>query len=95
MPLHASPTAEPTMTASASGMSTTRSEPKRSCRPSVARKTPPLTPDVLAEHDHALVALQRVAERRADRLDHRHLGHQPASRAAAARWASRRPGARA
>ena len=32
------------MTASASGMSTTRSSPKRSCRPSVARKTPPLTP---------------------------------------------------
>ena len=44
IPLQARPTAEPTMTASASGMSTTRSAPKRSCRPSVARKTPPLTP---------------------------------------------------
>ena len=58
--------------------------------------------DVLTEHDHALVGLQRGAERGADRLDHRHLGHQRGSlasrfcaarRCASARWASSRPGA--
>jgi hypothetical protein len=34
--------------------------------------------DVLPEHDHALVGRQRIAERRADGLDHRELGHQRA-----------------
>ncbi len=32
--------------------------------------------DVLAEHHHSLVARHLVGERRADRLDHAHLGHQ-------------------
>src|SRR5687768_2068792 len=38
------PTAEPRMPASASGVSTQRSAPKRSRRPAVARKTPPARP---------------------------------------------------
>src|SRR4051812_39936784 len=38
------PTAEPRMPASASGVSTQRSGPKRSRRPAVARKTPPARP---------------------------------------------------
>src|SRR5437868_7083527 len=44
MPYSARPTDVPMMPASASGVSTTRSAPKRSIRPSVARKTPPLRP---------------------------------------------------
>src|SRR5437660_6572156 len=39
-----SPTAEPRMPASASGVSKQRSGPKRSRRPAVARKTPPARP---------------------------------------------------
>src|SRR6059036_1095716 len=39
-----SPTAAPRMPASASGVSTQRSAPKRSRRPAVARKTPPARP---------------------------------------------------
>src|SRR5271165_2264391 len=38
------PTDMPAIVASASGVSCTRSLPKRSCRPAVARNTPPLTP---------------------------------------------------
>src|SRR4051794_15185570 len=38
------PTAVPRMPASASGVSTQRSDPKRSRRPAVARKTPPARP---------------------------------------------------
>src|SRR5215470_10869515 len=38
------PTEQPTMAASASGVSRTRSVPKRSCNPSVARNTPPFFP---------------------------------------------------
>src|SRR6185312_6879571 len=38
------PTAIPAMVASASGVSWTRSLPKRCCSPAVARNTPPLTP---------------------------------------------------
>src|SRR3954470_22937852 len=38
------PTAEPRIPASASGVSTQRSGPKRSRRPAVARKTPPARP---------------------------------------------------
>src|ERR671931_1005348 len=38
------PTAEPRIPASASGVSTHRSGPKRSRRPAVARKTPPARP---------------------------------------------------
>src|SRR3954449_2361437 len=40
----ARPTALPTMPASASGVSTTRSSPKSFCSPSVIRKTPPSLP---------------------------------------------------
>src|SRR5207245_6484698 len=43
-PSSASPWATATMLDSASGVSMTRSGPKRACRPSVARKTPPLRP---------------------------------------------------
>src|SRR5271155_75281 len=43
-PCAASPTDMPAMTPSASGVSSTRSAPKRSRRPSVARKTPPSAP---------------------------------------------------
>src|SRR5688572_10410501 len=43
-PAMQSPTAEPRMPASASGVSTQRSGPKRSRRPAVARKTPPARP---------------------------------------------------
>src|SRR6188472_3560992 len=39
-----SPTADPRIPASASGVSTQRSGPKRSRRPAVARKTPPARP---------------------------------------------------
>src|SRR5687767_804961 len=39
-----SPTAEPRIPASASGVSTQRSGPKRSSSPAVARKTPPARP---------------------------------------------------
>src|SRR5438552_5724318 len=38
------PIAVPRMPASASGVSTQRSTPKRSCKPAVARKTPPALP---------------------------------------------------
>src|SRR5205085_9952069 len=44
IPYSARPTDVPMMPASASGVSTTRSAPKRSISPSVARKTPPLRP---------------------------------------------------
>src|SRR5437588_2239626 len=43
-PCAASPTDIPAMTPSASGVSSTRSAPKRSSSPSVARKTPPSAP---------------------------------------------------
>src|SRR5271167_397577 len=43
-PCAARPTDIPAMTPSASGVSSTRSAPKRSSRPSVARKTPPSAP---------------------------------------------------
>src|SRR5437870_1238635 len=38
------PTQRPLISSSASGVSSTRSEPKRCCSPTVARNTPPLTP---------------------------------------------------
>src|SRR5262245_7460508 len=38
------PTQSPPIKASDSGVSKTRSAPKRCCKPAVARKTPPLTP---------------------------------------------------
>src|ERR1051325_7398207 len=38
------PTAMPAIRPSASGVSATRSAPKRCCRPAVARNTPPLMP---------------------------------------------------
>src|SRR5271167_2727420 len=38
------PTHSPLIRSSASGVSITRSAPNRCCRPTVARKTPPLTP---------------------------------------------------
>src|SRR5262245_20208285 len=38
------PTQSPLINSSASGVSITRSAPKRCCSPTVARKTPPLTP---------------------------------------------------
>src|SRR5262245_66677900 len=44
MPPSARPIEAPTMASSASGVSTTRSVPKRSRRPFVTRKTPPSTP---------------------------------------------------
>src|SRR6266542_3317692 len=43
-PCAAMPTHSQRINSSASGVSITRSEPKRCCRPAVARKTPPLTP---------------------------------------------------
>ena len=43
-PCAAMPTHRPLISSSASGVSITRSGPKRFCRPTVARKTPPLTP---------------------------------------------------
>src|SRR5690554_4061360 len=44
VPPRATPMPRPTMPASASGVSNTRSWPKRCCRPSDARITPPITP---------------------------------------------------
>src|SRR5579862_282921 len=44
MPCAASPMAAPAISPSASGVSCTRAAPKRCCRPSVARNTPPLVP---------------------------------------------------
>src|SRR3984893_10961810 len=43
-PCTAMPMQSPLIRSSASGVSRTRSDPKRSCSPTVARKTPPLTP---------------------------------------------------
>src|SRR5215470_5281020 len=43
-PSAARPTDMPAISSSASGVSMTRVDPKRCCKPSVARKTPPLTP---------------------------------------------------
>src|SRR5439155_15765703 len=43
-PCAAMPTQSPLISSSASGVSRTRSAPKRFCSPAVARKTPPLTP---------------------------------------------------
>src|SRR5690554_2013016 len=43
-PCAAMPTAMPLISVSASGVSITRRKPKRSCRPTVARNTPPLAP---------------------------------------------------
>src|SRR5271169_383037 len=43
-PCAAIPTQSPLIRASDSGVSKTRSTPKRCCKPAVARKTPPLTP---------------------------------------------------
>src|ERR671930_80717 len=43
-PCAAMPTQSPLIRSSASGVSITRSAPKRCCSPTVARKTPPLTP---------------------------------------------------
>src|SRR6266581_4252286 len=43
-PCAAMPTQSPLIRSSASGVSNTRSGPKRCCSPTVARKTPPLTP---------------------------------------------------
>src|SRR6266516_3902406 len=43
-PCAAMPTHKPLISSSASGVSTTRSGPKRRCSPAVARNTPPLTP---------------------------------------------------
>src|SRR5262249_40285712 len=43
-PCAAMPTHSPLINSSESGVSITRSEPKRCCRPAVARKTPPFTP---------------------------------------------------
>src|SRR5262245_60178770 len=43
-PVSAMPNAVPTIADSASGVSKTRCAPKRACRPSVARKTPPSWP---------------------------------------------------
>src|SRR5262249_16088932 len=43
-PCAAMPTHSPLINSSESGVSITRSEPKRCCSPTVARKTPPFTP---------------------------------------------------
>src|SRR6266536_353298 len=43
-PCAAMPTHKPLISSSASGVSSTRSDPKRCCSPAVARNTPPLTP---------------------------------------------------
>src|SRR5512147_34282 len=43
-PAAAIPMATPAIPASASGVSMTRSAPKRACKPTVARNTPPFTP---------------------------------------------------
>src|SRR5918999_146753 len=43
-PSAAIPTHSPLIRSSARGVSTTRSDPKRLCKPTVARKTPPLAP---------------------------------------------------
>src|SRR6476659_6330353 len=43
-PCAAMPTQSPLIRSSASGVSRTRSDPKRFCKPAVARKRPPLTP---------------------------------------------------
>src|SRR5262249_22956262 len=43
-PCAAMPTHKPLISSSASGVSTTRSAPKRCCNPAVARNTPPFTP---------------------------------------------------
>ena len=42
----------------ASGVSITRSAPKRFCKPSVARKTPPFTPTSSPKHDDIGIILQ-------------------------------------
>ena len=61
-PATESPTDAPTIADSAIGMSKTRLGPNRSRAPSVARNTPPLRADVLAEQHDPLVARHLVGE---------------------------------
>ena len=62
------PTARPMMPSSDRLVSNTRSSPNCFCSPSVTRWTPPLRPDVLAEHDDLRIHLELARERAAHRL---------------------------
>ena len=83
-PCAASPMLMPAISVSASGVSTTRSAPKRSCNPAVARNTPPLTPMSSPSSTTRSIGLELMRERLSDRLDERDLTHgaAPAQRIA-------------
>ncbi len=85
-----SPIAVPRMPASASGVSTQRSAPKRSRSPAVARKTPPARPTSSPITSTVVVALELDVQRVVDRLDHQELSQRRLRESAAARRA--RPG---
>src|SRR6266487_2760439 len=73
-PAMQSPTAEPRMPASASGMSTQRSGPKRSRRPAGAA-------DVLAHHHDRIVARELDVQRVVDGFHEIELSHRGSSAA--------------
>ncbi len=68
MPMIAAPVQPPTIAVSESGASITRHGPNSSWKPSVTLKAPAVDPDVLADHEDALVALHLLAETVGDRL---------------------------
>ena len=71
--------AAPTIAVSEIGVSMTRASPKRSLQPLGDLERAAVGADVLAEHEHALVARHLLEERLADRLEIGDDGHrQPA-----------------
>ena len=74
-PIAAMPIATPAIAASASGVSITRSAPKRCCRPSGGAKHAAIDADVLAEQHHGRIMRHLVGERAIDRLDQIELSH--------------------
>ena len=77
----------PAISASASGVSITRSGPKRRADPAVARKTPPSLPTSSPSTTTSASSLHRAREREVDRLNQRDLRHPalPPRRVALAR----------
>src|SRR5579884_2423925 len=65
-PFSAAPIATPTIESSASGVSMTRSSPKRLKRPSVALKTPPLTPT--SSHSTMIRSSRAISSARVSRI---------------------------
>ena len=68
-----SPTAEPRIPASASGVSTQRSGAEAVAETGRGPEDAAGAPDVLAEHDHGVVAVELDVQRVVDRLDEQQL----------------------